>query len=117
MCRTQRPTAGVAAVAACCCVWVVMVCSRGVLESDMHACVRTHACLLLVLVLVLVCCCSPDDAAGERVGTWCVPSHRAVCVRRFRGSGEILDLCGNDPSAGSPTETLLRLHLPLNDKV
>ena len=24
---------------------------------------------------------------------------------------------GNDPSAGSPTETLLRLHLPLNDKV
>ena len=30
---------------------------------------------------------------------------------------EILDRCGNDPSAGSPTETLLRLHLPLNDKV
>ena len=29
----------------------------------------------------------------------------------------ILDRCGNDPSAGSPTETLLRLHLPLNDKV
>eukprot|EP00924_Labyrinthula_sp_SR-Ha-C_P011933 maker-scaffold_107-snap-gene-0.7-mRNA-1 protein AED:0.54 eAED:0.84 QI:0/0/0/1/0/0/3/0/84 len=24
--------------------------------------------------------------------------------------------CGNDPSAGSPTETLLRLHLPLNGK-
>ncbi len=24
---------------------------------------------------------------------------------------------GNDPSAGSPTETLLRLHLPLNDEV
>ena len=34
-------------------------------------------------------------------------------------SGETLVLkrCGNDPSAGSPTETLLRLHLPLNDKV
>lgn len=30
---------------------------------------------------------------------------------------EILDRCGNDPSAGSPTETLLRLHLPLIDKV
>ena len=28
-----------------------------------------------------------------------------------------MDRCGNDPSAGSPTETLLRLHLPLNDKV
>ena len=27
------------------------------------------------------------------------------------------DDCGNDPSAGSPTETLLRLHLPLNGKV
>ena len=26
-------------------------------------------------------------------------------------------LRGNDPSAGSPTETLLRLHLPLNSKV
>lgn len=25
--------------------------------------------------------------------------------------------CGNDPSAGSPTETLLRLLLPLNDQV
>jgi hypothetical protein len=25
--------------------------------------------------------------------------------------------CDNDPSAGSPTETLLRLHLPLDDKV
>ena len=25
--------------------------------------------------------------------------------------------CGNDPSAGSPTETLLRLHLPLNANV
>ena len=25
--------------------------------------------------------------------------------------------CGNDPSAGSPTETLLRLHLPLTGEV
>ena len=25
--------------------------------------------------------------------------------------------CGNDPSAGSPTETLLRLHLPLNNEI
>ena len=30
---------------------------------------------------------------------------------------EILDRCVNDPSAGSPTETLLRLHLPLIGKV
>ena len=27
------------------------------------------------------------------------------------------DIIGNDPSAGSPTETLLRLLLPLNDQV
>jgi hypothetical protein len=32
--------------------------------------------------------------------------------------GGLLQLCVcNDPSAGSPTETLLRLLLPLNDKV
>ena len=38
------------------------------------------------------------------------------CLKRVRGS-----FCSagfdNDPSAGSPTETLLRLLLPLNDKV
>ena len=35
----------------------------------------------------------------------------------LRAKRMILDRCGNDPSAGSPTETLLRLHLPLSDKV
>jgi len=30
---------------------------------------------------------------------------------------DVLEKRGNDPSAGSPTETLLRLHLPLDDKV
>ena len=29
----------------------------------------------------------------------------------------VFGLCANDPSAGSPTETLLRLLLPLSDKV
>ncbi|KAK9085637.1 hypothetical protein Sjap_026048 [Stephania japonica] len=33
---------------------------------------------------------------------------------RVRRRSEAID---NDPSAGSPTETLLRLLLPLNDKV
>jgi hypothetical protein len=42
--------------------------------------------------------------------------HMHKPVNLFAGE-EILDRCGNDPSAGSPTETLLRLHLPLNDKV
>ena len=36
---------------------------------------------------------------------------------RSHGSNSCELRCGNDPSAGSPTETLLRLHLPLNDEV
>ena len=40
-----------------------------------------------------------------------------VRLEPAQSQGEIVDRCGNDPSAGSPTETLLRLHLPLNDKV
>ena len=35
---------------------------------------------------------------------------------RIRSRGKFF-WCGNDPSAGSPTETLLRLHLPLNGEV
>ena len=38
---------------------------------------------------------------------------------RLTRLNRILDVnpCVNDPSAGSPTETLLRLLLPLSDKV
>ncbi|KAK8499980.1 hypothetical protein V6N13_000042 [Hibiscus sabdariffa] len=46
---------------------------------------------------------SPDynsDAEGDRFSSWAIPAG-----------------FDNDPSAGSPTETLLRLLLPLNDKV
>ena len=39
-----------------------------------------------------------------------------VLIYLLKG-GLLKDRCGNDPSAGSPTETLLRLHLPLNDEV
>ncbi len=50
---------------------------------------------------------------GERGG---MPPLAPVALIRVRGS-----FCwagfDNDPSAGSPTETLLRLLLPLNDKV
>ena len=35
----------------------------------------------------------------------------------YNGSRGKFFWCGNDPSAGSPTETLLRLHLPLNGEV
>ena len=47
----------------------------------------------------------------------------AIKVKKFAGltyldrSQEGSLRCGNDPSAGSPTETLLRLHLPLNSEV
>ena len=54
---------------------------------------------------------SPKVKVGHQ---W--PLHKTRQTCNFTG-GEILDRCGNDPSAGSPTETLLRLHLPLSDKV
>jgi hypothetical protein len=44
-------------------------------------------------------------------------SNQLAAGRGLFAKRKILDRCGNDPSAGSPTETLLRLHLPLNDKV
>ena len=39
------------------------------------------------------------------------------CLTIFFPFLGFFERCGNDPSAGSPTETLLRLHLPLNDEV
>ena len=43
----------------------------------------------------------------------CTSPHRLH--RRIHKS--VIGTCANDPSAGSPTETLLRLLLPLSDKV
>ncbi|KAI7987643.1 hypothetical protein LOK49_LG13G00025 [Camellia lanceoleosa] len=59
-----------------------------------------------------------EGADGRPASTVGLPQHErgkditgtSSRVVRFRG-------IGNDPSAGSPTETLLRLLLPLNDKV
>lgn len=55
-------------------------------------------------------------AGGGIRGSRPFPRPPSVVVSRVRGS-----FCSagfdNDPSAGSPTETLLRLLLPLNDKV
>ncbi|KAK8590583.1 hypothetical protein V6N13_057475 [Hibiscus sabdariffa] len=56
---------------------------------------------------------SPDynsDAEGIRFSSWAIPGSLAVTKGILAGFD-------NDPSAGSPTETLLRLLLPLNDKV
>ena len=46
----------------------------------------------------------------ELGGTKPFSVHIGVLIESFFGFG-------NDPSAGSPTETLLRLLLPLNDQV
>ena len=41
----------------------------------------------------------------------------STCVRMTERVGDNTTITDNDPSAGSPTETLLRLLLPLNDQV
>ncbi|KAK8700968.1 hypothetical protein V6N13_019358 [Hibiscus sabdariffa] len=51
-----------------------------------------------------------SDAEGDRFSCWAIPGSLAVTKGILAGFD-------NDPSAGSPTETLLRLLLPLNDKV
>ncbi|KAK8659448.1 hypothetical protein V6N13_029649 [Hibiscus sabdariffa] len=56
---------------------------------------------------------SPDynsDAGGDRFSSWAIPGSLAVTKGILAGFD-------NDPFVGSPTETLLRLLLPLNDKV
>ena len=53
---------------------------------------------------------TPGSAKATKVGTQWVES------RGPEPPGAQAPL-GNDPSAGSPTETLLRLLLPLNDQV
>ncbi|KAI3485809.1 hypothetical protein L1887_50823 [Cichorium endivia] len=58
-----------------------------------------------------------DAQAGRALGRMALG---ATCVQKLDGTcSRVVLLCGfdNDPSAGSPTETLLRLLLPLNDKV
>ncbi|KAK8640917.1 hypothetical protein V6N13_008669 [Hibiscus sabdariffa] len=51
-----------------------------------------------------------SDAEGDRFSSWAIPGSLAVTKGILAGFD-------NDPSAGSPTETLFRLLHPLNDKV
>ena len=57
----------------------------------------------------LDCSVDPPHTRACALGCLCVlvAAFRLYCTQRFV----------NDPSAGSPTETLLRLLLPLNDKI
>ena len=52
-----------------------------------------------------------DVAEPQQLSKW-----DAIPGQQSKPSGRIM-LNHNDPSAGSPTETLLRLVLPLNDRV
>ena len=63
---------------------------------------------------------SPQEGEGERQrererrdAAQARPAHPC----HIGNSQGVPEFCANDPSAGSPTETLLRLLLPLSDKV
>src|SRR5437868_5056392 len=92
------------------------------ISSSAHAAIRKHCSLAPTAPGI---CSAPPQAThcwgatvGPRGGRGRrqVPPPSAPCesVDEFTIVRAGLD---NDPSAGSPTETLLRLLLPLNDKV
>ena len=57
----------------------------------------------------------PVQATSPLLLTLPVSSVAALC--HINGAQQVSTTHTNDPSAGSPTETLLRLLLPLSDKV
>ena len=57
-----------------------------------------------------------DSENAPRHGTRCSTA-RCLHTRPTQGCTGLKWIRVNDPSAGSPTETLLRLLLPLGDKV
>ena len=63
--------------------------------------------------IVMVCQRGVQDAC-RKLFQYVQGTRRSPPPERGRNS---VEKCGNDPSAGSPTETLLRLHLPLNSEV
>ena len=56
---------------------------------------------------------APSNSRQSMTLTACCPTETHIHNKKKDPGSR----CGNDPSAGSPTETLLRLHLPLNDEV
>jgi hypothetical protein len=79
---------------------------------------------VLTYLYVLLRECHYNNQEFDVPGGRLVPGHREgarggpaeATVGMFTGVWEFVRL-SNDPSAGSPTETLLRLLLPLNDRV
>ena len=72
-------------------------------------------------------CKKVNDGSGQVCNASCPAQRPLVSARGTRSSIpkqtiqinrlNCVKSCANDPSAGSPTETLLRLLLPLSDKV
>ena len=65
---------------------------------------------------------STAESANDCCEDHCIPTRSnilqyGVVKSSFRTDANKYNNCANDPSAGSPTETLLRLLLPLSDKV
>ena len=92
------------------------------LSGQTHAALQKHCSLAPTAPGF---CSLPPPAARQGGGSQGAPRRREAgdnvappapigCVNRFT---VIRSGLNNDPSAGSPTETLLRLLLPLNDKV
>jgi hypothetical protein len=78
-----------------------------------------------LLKVLIVCLLYSEETLGKIIEFGCrrragppggVSPAEATTVVRFTVGLE-RETLGNDPSAGSPTETLLRLLLPLNDRV
>jgi hypothetical protein len=59
----------------------------------------------------------PGTGVPRRPGSPSGPAKATGVERQGWEGGPRGPALGNDPSAGSPTETLLRLLLPLNDQV
>jgi hypothetical protein len=60
---------------------------------------------------------TPRPTAHEPLHDGSARTHRHTDTHRTIHKNTTGPRCANDPSAGSPTETLLRLLLPLSDKV
>lgn len=104
---------------------------RRALDGSCTMCCRqfqtsvNSAIVFVPVLFVLLCSRSRGILSHENLE---LPTDANCCERtRARDSGTIVDRAAhlrvqrvyhvNDPSAGSPTETLLRLLLPLNDQV
>src|SRR5260370_2800219 len=85
---------------------VLIACDRKRRHSTLYlVCVKTRAPLL------------KGTHAVVHIGVRWMFENTRTCTTKKSATTLVPQLYDNDPSAGSPTETLLRLLLPLNDQV